>query len=185
MKELVERDVLVTMATLCEQTIRKAGGNKTTIWNDILKEIDKALSNTTSIDKDTWNALERYIVVSNIELTIIREIIFLAGETGDTSKLREAEWIIWGMQNQRKKNPEPIVTHDLNLEEIKESLKKDPGEIKLCHTHNPSEYRDVNRQAILEIVDIMLDSNCSRGWNRNTIFDGRLKELRNKIVGEE
>ena len=47
-------------------------------------------------------------------------------------------------------------------------------------------WREVcNHRAILEILDIMMDSACSRGWNRSTILETRLKELKAKLVGEK
>jgi hypothetical protein len=50
---------------------------------------------------------------------------------------------------------------------------------------NNTEDQITNQQAILEILDIMMNSNCSRGWNRSTILETRLKALKNKLEGEK
>jgi hypothetical protein len=42
-----------------------------------------------------------------------------------------------------------------------------------------------HHSAILEILDIMMDSKCNRGWNRSTVLETRLKALKAKLVGEK
>jgi hypothetical protein len=88
----------------------------------------------------------------------------------------------------------PTRSKEKNIQAIKDAIAGDQRPVEFnppCAEYCIPEVEKImerevsNHRAIIEILDIMMDSNCSRGWNRSTIIETRLKALKNKMVGEK
>ena len=104
----------------------------------------------------------------------------------------------------------PVRSKKENMQDIKDSLAKDPSKLfpdyipvvkEVDHSRRPIEFnppcaeycipevekimwREVcNHRAIIEILDIMIDSDCNRGWTRTTTLRDKVIKLKSKMVG--
>jgi hypothetical protein len=205
MKILVERDVLkdimeyVTFARrYCEdpsvvrhytrniqQLLTNIIGDDNTCESKEEKSSGMLVANRKDIDnaRNCLSKIRQYVTKDWCERITIKDLVIEADDS---------------LRKIFRDNPEPNPIFDANdrqlekdiMEEVRESLKNDPGEIKLGHTHNPSEYRDVNRQAIVEILDMLIEHGqehvgaASRiGWTLPSL--SKAEELKAKLVGDE
>jgi hypothetical protein len=82
--------------------------------------------------------------------------------------------------------PEPYVNSEKNIQAIKESLTKNSCNITVSsipQIQNLIDLELINHRAILQILDIMMNSTCNRGWNRDTEMRTQIKELHKQLRG--
>lgn len=73
-----------------------------------------------------------------------------------------------------------------NIQIIKESFTKNSCKITVSSIPETQKLIDlelINHRAILELIEIMWNSTCNRGWNRDTEMRTQLKEIKSKMRG--